>query len=413
MNDVLEMTESARVTDVRGLTAETLPQLLYLEDQRWSEKGIAMRQKELGIWREYSWKDCRDSSRSIALGLINLGLEENDLVAILGYGCPEWFWCELAVQAVGGSVLGLEPSNTAEQVRERLRRFEPRILMAQDQEQVDKALEVAASIPSLRKIVYWRGKGLQHYSDPLLVSLSGMMSTGTPPGAMDEFERRLRRGTKTDLAISGSMLTAKGESKSWSASHGLLLDSARTAIAMHPVTWRDEYVCGLSPAWFFEQGLGLGVSLLAGQRLNFAERAETITMDFREISPQVVLYPAPSWEAIAQAIDSRMTAGGRLKKTLYRLVLAGRDKRSGAGNGNHVRPAPRPILNRAIGPLLPRPLRDKHGLNRARVAYAAVGTLSPQAADIFHALGIRVQPVFASSQDGIVECAPPEELAIT
>ncbi len=396
MNDVLEMTESARVTDVRGLTAETLPQLFYLQDQRWSEKGIAMRQKELGIWREYSWKDCRDSSRSIALGLINLGLEENDLVAILGYGCPEWFWCELAVQAVGGSVLGLEPSNTAEQVRERLRRFEPRILMAQDQEQVDKALEVAASIPSLRKIVYWRGKGLQHYSDPLLVSLSGMMSTGTPPGAMDEFERRLRRGTKTDLAISGSMLTANGESKSWSASHGLLLDSARTAMATHPVTWRDEYVCGLSPAWFFEQGLGLGVSLLAGQRLNFAERAETITMDFREISPQVVLYPAPSWEAIAQAIDTRMTAGGRLKKTLYRLSLAGR-----------------PILNRAIGPLLPRPLRDKHGLNRARVAYAAASTLSLQAADIFNALGIRVQPVFASSQDGIVECAPPEELAIT
>ncbi len=405
VNDVLRMAEPATVADARGLSAETLPQLFFRQDQRWSEKGIAMRQKELGIWREYTWKDCRDRTRSIALGLIGLGIQEHDLVAILGQACPEWFWSELAVQAVGGSVLGLEASGTAEQVRETLRRFEPRILMAQDQEQVDKALQAAASVPTLRKIVYWRGKGLQHYSDPLLVSLDALVSTNPPPGALDEVERRLRRGTKADLAISAATVAGSGE-ESWSASHGLLLGSAGAALARNPVTWRDEYVCGLAPSWFFEQALGLGVSLLAGQRLNFAERADTIAMDFREISPQVVLYPTSSWEAMALAIDSRMTAGGRLKKALYSLSLAGGHRHGAAGNGNHDGPAPRPILSRALGPFLPRPLRDKHGLNRARVAYAAGGALSPRAAEIFRALGINVQPVFASSRDGIVECAP-------
>lgn len=125
------MVEPAKVTSAPG-PAGTLPQWLYRHGQRWSEKAIAMRQKELGIWREYIWRDFREKSRSLASGLIKLGIEERDCVAILGRACPEWLWCELAVQAAGGWVLGLEPSATAEQVGESLRRFRPRILMARD-----------------------------------------------------------------------------------------------------------------------------------------------------------------------------------------------------------------------------------------------------------------------------------------
>jgi long-chain acyl-CoA synthetase len=393
----------------------TLPKLLHHRYRQWADKRVALRQKELGIWREYTWRDCHNRTKSIALGLISLGIKNGDTVAILGYNSPEWLWCELAAQAAGGTVLGLDPASDIGQMKDLLDRFRARVVFVQNQEQVDKVLEVRSALPSLQTIVYWRDKGLQHYDDRLLLSLAGLVSMGESyeKSQAGEFEHRLSEGKETDVAvILSGLLGANGEMKTWPATQGFLISSVQAALAMHPVQAGDEYVSSASPSWFFEQVLGFGVSLFTGQRLNFAERADTAAMDFREISPQIVMYPSTTWEMMGQGIKKNLEGGNRLKRVLYDLGLSLNRKCTDLGKNGHRIGLLNPIVNRVIRLFLVRPLRDKHGLNRARVAYAAGGALSQEISGFFCALAIDVKPVYGSSKDGIVTSPPPREIRI-
>ena len=399
----------------RETLGNTLPQLLHQRYQQWGDKRVALRQKELGIWREYTWKDCYERTKLIALGLTSLDLKHGDIVGVIARSSPEWFWCELGVQAAGGTVLGVDTAIDAQEMKNVLGQFTVKVVFVQDQEQVDKVLEMQSALPSLQQIVYWRDKGLQHYHDRLLLSLAGLVGMGesyekSQPG---EFKHRLSEGKETDAAvILSGLAVANGELKSWPATQGFIISSVRAALAMHPVQAGDEYVSVASPSWFFEQVLGFGVSLFTGQRLNFAESADTAAMDFREISPQIVMYPSKAWERIAEGIQSNMEGGSRLKRVLYNLSLSSGRKCTDPGKNGHRIGVLYPILNRVANLLLVRPLRDKHGLNKARVAYAAGGTLPEEPSRMFHALGINVEPVYGSSKDGIVASPPPQEIRI-
>ena len=392
----------------------TFPKLLHQRYQQWGEKRVALRQKEFGIWREYTWNDCYEKTKFIALGLISLGLKNGDIVSILGHSSPEWLWCELGVQAAGGTVAGINPVAGIDQVKNTLTSIPVEVVFAQDQEQVDKVMEISSGLPSLKRIVYWREKGLRHYNESILLSLSELVNLGesyerSQPG---EFERRLLEGKETDVAMILSGQRANGELKGWPTTQGFLISSAQATLVKHPVHVGDEYVSGASPSWFFEQVLGFGVSLLTGQRLNFAERADTAPMDFREISPQIVMYPCKTWEMMAEGIGKNMEGGSRLKRALYHWSTSGGQKRNDLVNQGHRASLPGAILNRIVSLLLVRPLRDKHGLNRARVAYAAGGTLPEETSRMFHALSINVETVYGSSKDGIVTSPPPQEIRI-
>ena len=400
-------------TDSESLE-DTYPKLLSRRYNQWGEKRVALRQKEFGIWHEYTWKDCYEKTKFIALGLISLGLENGDIVSILGYNSPEWLWCELAVQAAGGTVLGLDRVSGTEETKDILARFSATVVFAQDQEQVDKVLEIRSGLPSLRRIVYWRRKGLQLYDDPALLSLHDLINLGesyegSQPGV---FDRRLSEGKDSDVAMMLSGQGPNGELKGWPATQGFLISSAQAALAMHPVHASDEYVSSASPSWFFEQVLGFGVSLMTGQRLNFAERADTAPMDFREISPQIVMYPSGTWEMMAEGIENNMEGGSRIKRALYHWSLSTGRKGGDLVNNGHRSGLRGMVLNRMVGLLLVRPLRDKHGLDRARVAYAAGGTFPEKTSRMFHAFAINVERIFGSSKDGIVTSPPPQEIRI-
>jgi long-chain acyl-CoA synthetase len=409
----LEQSVNRQADDSESLE-NTFPKLLHCRDSEWGGKRVALRQKEFGIWHEYTWKDCYEKTKFIALGLISLGLRNGDIVSILGYNSPEWLWCELGAEAAGGTVLGFDPATGIEEMKHLMAGVRAKVVFVQDQEQVDKVLDIRSALPSLQRVVYWRRKELQRYKDPVLLSLAGLISMGesyvkSQPG---EFERRLSEGKETDVAMILLGQGANGELKAWPATHGFLISSAHAALAMHPVHASDEYVSSASPSWFFEQVLGFGVSLLTGQRLNFAERADTAPMDFREISPQIVMYPSRTWEMMAEGIQKNMEGGSRLKRVLYHWSLSTGRKGADLVNNGHRAGLRGTILNRLVSVLLIRPLRDKHGLNRARVAYAAGGTLSEEASRTFHAFATNVEPVFGSSKDGIVTSPPPREIRI-
>jgi long-chain acyl-CoA synthetase len=227
-----------------------------------------------------------------------------------------------------------------------------------------------------------------------------------------DFERRLHHGNGKDVAMMVFALGAKDTLKVVPATHQFLITSAQAALACNPIYDTDEYFCMISPAWFFEQTLGFAVSLLTGQRLNFAEKAETVLEDSREISPHVVVYPPKLWEKIAEAIQKNTSSSTWLKRTIFSLSLAIGYERADAAVGSHRTGLGKEMRYRCADFVAFRPLRDKHGLNRARIVYTAGRPLPPETFRFFRAIGIEMQQIFGSTKGGIMLTSPADELMI-
>jgi long-chain acyl-CoA synthetase len=393
---------------------DTLPKLLYRNFQQWGDKRVALRKKDCGIWIEHTWEDCYERVKAISLGLMSLGLDAGNGVAILADNNPEWFWSELGVQTARGIAAGLNPAGSIEETKGLMTLARARFALAQDQEQVDKLLEIGRGIPSLQKIIYWHEKGLQHYPDSSLMSIAELIKLGEAQekSRSKDFERRLHHGNGEDVAMMVFALGAKETLKVVPATHQFLITSAQAALACNPVYDTDEYFCMISPAWFFEQVLGFVVSLLTGQRLNYAEKTETAPEDSREISPHVVVYPPKLWEKIAEAIQKNTGSSTWLKRMAFnRSVSLGYEKVDLVAKEGSIS-LPKRILYRAVDFATFRPLRDKHGFNRARIIYTAGRPLSAETFRFLHAIGIDIQQAFGSTKEGITLAPPADDLRI-
>ena len=392
----------------------TFPKLLLRNYRQWGDTGVALRKKEYGVWREYTWKDCYDKVKAIFLGLVSAGLEAGDKVSILGDNSPEWFWSELAVQSAGGIALGLNPGGSSQEAKYVLEDSQPKFVLAQDQEQVDKLLEINEELPSLQRIIYWNDKGLRHYDNAILISLAEVIRLGEEheKSHPEYFEQNIALGSGDDVAMIVYTLGSNGLPKALPATYEFLLSSLETALASNPAYDSDEYVSVITPGWFFEQILGFAASLVTGQKLNFTERPETAPEDSREISPHILVYPSPVWDQIASAIQTNVGSGTWLKRTLYHRSLSiGYERADLASSGGQMNIFKR-LLHAIAGPLLFRPLKDKHGLNRARVIYAAGSILPPETLRFFAAIGVNLRQVFASTEGGIVSVYPGDESKI-
>ncbi len=392
---------------------DTYPKLLLRNVERGAD-GVALRKKNRGVWQEYTWANCHEKTRAICLGLLDLGLLPGETVCILGEGNPEWFWTELAAQAARGVVAGIDPAWPGDQTRDAIALSQARFVFAQDQEQVDRVLEVRDALPLLQRVIFWRGKGLQNYDDPLLLSLDGLMRSGRDrdKAAAGEFERRVEEGQKTDPGLLLFAGERKWASKVMPVTHEFLISSATAALTSSGVSSRDDYVSTVPPGCFLEQVLGFGACLLAGQKLDFAETSGTFWADSREISPQVIIHPSQTWESLVQNIQKNMTAGNWLKRALYHRSLSlGYRRADLSGRGSRPGPGGR-IINGIASALALQALRDKHGLNKVKIAYAAGGVLSGDASRYLGAIGIDIRLVFGSARDGVVPAPPPPEVSI-
>lgn len=345
--------------------------------------------------------------KSLSLGLASLGVEAGDRISILGDNNPEWFWFELAIQAAGGIVVGLPPGGSPQQVKYLAEHSQPKFVIAQDQEQVDKLLEIKDDLPSLKRVIYWSEKGLRQYDDPILMSLTELIGLGEDyqKSHPELFEQNLALGKGDDIAIILYTAGTTGLPKGVPASYRLLLSSLEAAMASNPIYQSDEYVCVTSPGWFFEQALGFGASLMIGQRLNFPEEADTAPEDLREISPHTLVYPSRLWELVASVIRMGVSHSTWLKRTLYNCSLpvgrrvADRSLRDGA---NPLGGFFLGVANLIAKLMVFRPLRDKHGLSRVRVPYTAGGMLSPDILELFQAMGVNLRQIFGSPEGGII-----------
>ncbi len=361
---------------------------------------VALRQKELGIWREYSWKASCEQVRMFGLGLQELGLKRGEHVATIGDNDCQYLWAYLGLLAVGGVQVGLFTDATAEEAAYIIAHSDARFVLAQDQEQVDKMLAVRPQIPKVEHVIYWDERGLWAYDDPWLTPYDEVCRLGRALAAREpsRFGDEVARGHHDDLAILCYTSGTTGRPKGAMISHDNIISTTKAFNEVAPVNEDDNHVSLLPLGWIAEHAWGVAPHCLYGMIMNFPENLETVRENVREIAPNRVLYNSRLWDGLVGTIQVRLAESSRLNRMLYRLFLpVGQRVADRRLAGEAVSPALR--LAHSIGNwCIFGPLRDKLGFTNLRAAYTAGGALSPDAMRFFHALGINLKQIYGLTE---------------
>jgi long-chain acyl-CoA synthetase len=379
---------------------DTLPKLLVAQARRLGASRAALREKELGIWREVSWEAYLGHVRDFCLGLISLGLRRGEKVAIVGDNRPEWVYAELATQAAGGASVGLYQDAVAREVQFIVDHSDARFVVVEDQEQVDKLLDVLDRLPKVERIVWYDPKGLRGYDHPKLIGFPEVEALGRAYGQEHPglFERELALGEDSDVAILCYTSGTTGQPKGAMLTHRNLIRMGANLLAIDPMEDTDQFVSFLPLAWIGEQMMAMSCGLRVGFTINFPEEPETVQQNIREIGPRVMFSPPRIWESLVSSVQVKVEDASRLKRAVYeRLLPVGyrlADMRL-AGR----RPSARDRLLGAIAEaLLFAPLKDHLGLLNVRRAYTGGAALGPDTLRFFHAIGVNLKQIYGQTE---------------
>jgi len=400
------------VTKVRE-DMDTLPKMLKGNYQRYGNKRIAMRRKEFGIWTEYTWQDYYEHVKYFGLGLLSLGFSEGDKLAVIGDNDPEWYWAELGALAVGGIVFGIYVDSMPPEIEYYLEHSEARFIVAHDQEQVDKVLQLREAIPDIKRIIYWEPRGLWDYQDPLIASFAQVENAGKKyesehPGL---FEKNLEKRKSADVAVlcytSGTTKQPRGAM----LTHRCLVETVRLWAAEEKAGEHEDYFSYISPAWATEQILGICMGLEKAWVINFPEGPETAQKDLREIGPRRLFYAARLWEGVASMVQAKIAETTSLKRFFYNLAL----KKAGHPMASCQRENERPgiflkFFHTLMWLLVFRPLQSRLGLSNLRVGYTAGAAVAPAIMELFHALGINIKNIYGFTEMGIASFHRDEDI---
>ena len=302
---------------------ETLPGLLARNKDRYGDR-IALREKDLGIWEEVSWNRYYDHVKHFCLGLISLGLQRGQNVSILGDNCREWLYADLAVQSAGAVAVGVYPTNPARQVEYIVGHSDSVMVIVRDQEQVDKILEVKASLPRLGKIMVIDMKGLRHYDDADILPFSEVERLGqelareNPSRFEEEFLSKTR---PENVALMVYTSGTTGPPKGAMLTHRNLLSIGESFSRVLPIADQDQVVSYLPLCHIAERLLSVILALSVGYTVNFAESIDTVQESLYEISPSVFVGVPRIWEKMATAILIKMKDATPLKRINYGIWM--------------------------------------------------------------------------------------------
>jgi len=384
---------------------DTFPKLLLQNAERLGERA-ALREKDLGIWRETSWRRYGERVRDFSLGLLLLGLERGGKVAIVGDNRPEWVIAELAAQAVGGASVGIYQDSTLTEVAFVIDHCDAKFVVAEDQEQVDKILGMIDQLPKVTQVIYADPRGLRRYKHEKLLSFEDVERRGRELHAKDPelFTRNVGKGQGGDLAMICYTSGTTGSPKGAMLTFANLLNMAMSLHEVDPRRQSDEFVSFLPLAWIGEQMMSVATALAIGFTINFPEEPETALHDIREIGPNVMFAPPRIWEGLNSTVQVKIMDTTPLKRFLYeRLMPVGykiADLRLEKGG---VSPLWR-ILYFFADWLLFRPLKDRLGLSNLRSGTTGGAALGPDVFRFFHAMGVRLKQIYGQTEISGISC---------
>src|SRR6516164_9005179 len=372
----------------RVAQADTYPKLLRLNAREHGNE-IALREKDLGLWRLFTWNDYQTRVHDFALGMVELGIAKGDVIGIIGDNRPDWVAAEIATHALGALSLGLYRDVLDEEAAYLLNYGEAKLVFAEDEEQVDKLLALADRVPKLQHIVYSDPRGMRKYDDPRLLHADKLAAMGRArasrePGLYD----KLVDATKAeDVAILCTTSGTTAHPKLVMLAAGRVLRHCATYLSFDPKGPEDEYVSVLPLPWIMEQVYVLGKGLLCRMKVNFVEEPDTMMNDFREIAPTFVLFAPRVWESIAADVRARVMDASPFKQGLYELAM--KTGLSALEKGRHS-----PVADT----LLFRALRDRLGFTRLRSAATGGAALGPDTFKFFQAMGVPLRTLYGQTE---------------
>jgi long-chain acyl-CoA synthetase len=389
---------------------DTFPKLLLHNAERLGGRA-ALREKDLGIWRETSWRRYGERVRDFSLGLVALGLERGGKVAVIGDNRPEWVIAELAAQSAGAASIGIYQDSNLTEVAYIIDHCDARFVVAEDQEQVDKILDMIDQLPKVAHVVYADPRGLRRYKHEKLISFEEVEKRGRELHARDPqlYARNVGQGKGSDLAIICYTSGTTGSPKGAMLTFANLLSMAMNLHQVDPRRPTDEFVSFLPLAWIGEQMMSVATALAIGFTINFPEEPETALHDVREIGPNVMFAPPRIWEGLNSTVQVKIMDTTPLKRFLYeRLMPVGlkvADLRLEQGRA--------PWFWRAIyflaDWLLFRPLKDRLGLLNLRSATTGGAALGPDVFRFFHAMGVRLKQIYGQTEISGISCIHRDE----
>jgi long-chain acyl-CoA synthetase len=389
---------------------DTFPRLL-LHHARVRGDRPAMREKDLGIWQAWTWSEVAAEVRALACGLAAQGFGRGMSLAIVGENRPRLYWAVAAVQCLGGIPIPLYSDAAAQEMVFVFQNAEIAFAIAEDQEQVDKLLEVKAECPKLARIYYDDARGLRNYSQTELASYESLQAAGREFDARnpDFFLAEVEKGEPSDTAAMFFTSGTTGHPKGVVLTHQNLITAARMGAELERLTPDEEVLAYLPPAWIGQNIFSYAQPYVVGFCVSCPESADTVMTDMREIGPTYYFAPPRVFEGLLTQVTIRMEDAGWIKRRMYHYFM-GLARRVGA----KILDAKEPVglLDRLLyrlGDLLVYgPLRNVLGMSRVKLAYTAGEAIGPDLFIFYRSIGINLKQLYGSTETSVFVCVQPD-----
>lgn len=377
----------------------TVPKLFYHRVEKYKDR-VALRKKELGIWNKITWTQYGRIVRQVGMGLVALGLEPKDRVAIIGDSRPEWLYADLGNLSVNGITVGVYTTSSSEEVKYHLSHSEARFFFVEDEEQLDKVLEVRDQLPGLEKIIVMDMKGLKHFKDPMVISFGHLVRIGSE---FDEknpalFELRLEKTKPEDIATFVYTSGTTGPPKAVMLSHSNVLFDSNAFARRAPAFETDVILSYLPLCHIAERTLSVYHAINMGFTVFFAESPDTVPDNLKEVSPTFFFAVPRIWEKFYSAINLGVQNATWFKRQSYKMAMAV-GKKAAEKKLNHER---LPFLLRFANLLCSitvfRKIKKLIGIDRTRFALSGAAPISPDVLEYFHALGMNIRESYGMTE---------------
>jgi long-chain acyl-CoA synthetase len=361
----------------------------------------AIREKSRGIWRTLTWRELADEAKALAAALSDKGLRRGAHVAFLGGNRPRLYAGMCATHWLGGVVTPLFSEATAAEIAPLIQSAEVTHVFAEDQEQVDKLLEIQPRCPSLRYIIFDKDRGMRHYKQAQILNYAELLQAGRALGdaKSETIADEAERGSGQDVASLLFTTGAVGPVRGVIHTHAALIDRARAACAADKLGENDITLAYLPPAYIGQHLVCYAQPLVSGCSISCPESSQTLFSDLREIGPTYMLAPASVLDALVSRVSTRMTSSGGLQRAMYRAFMAVArqvGERRLAGKSAFFSALPYSIGEA----LIYAPLRDRLGLSRIRAAYLPSEGDGEKLLLFFRSIGVNLKQMYGGAEAG-------------
>ena len=382
------MTHHDSINDFEMAELNTFPKILQFNAQQWPHE-IAMREKEFGIWNEFTWEDYNNRVKWLTLALLDKDVNKGDAIALLGDNRPEWVWGEVAAHAMRCHSLGIYQDSMHEEVAYLLQSSHSTVVIAENEEQCDKLLELGDEISHVKLIVYCDPRGMRKYSDERLIDVNSLYALGQTidNSEPNRYPQLVEATSPDDIAIYCTTSGTTSKPKIALLNGGNFVKHCSAYLRADPRQPGDNYVSVLPLPWIMEQVYAVGQALIARQIVNFVEEQQTLMSDLREIGPSFVLLAPRVWEGILADVQARMMDSTPLKRKLFSFAMSIAEKSQLKGKKSWFAEL---ILMRA--------LRDRLGFSYLKSAATGGAAMGPDTFRFFQTIGVPLRQLYGQTE---------------